>query len=95
MAILTINYETMVKSLVDGPTEEDRINNQAGVDESLDAYLEHIKETVESEGHSIDIRYNSNHGSSLQVGGGKDYNDEQHLWYIVETKVPAFWEWYN
>ena len=94
MAILTVNYETMVKSLVDGPTEEDRSNNQAGVDESLDTYLDYVRGVVEGAGHQVEVDYGQEWGPSLTVGSDVSDEDEIELRLIVEA-IPSFWVWYN
>ena len=93
MATLTVNYETLVRSLTDGPTEEDRRDFKAAVNESLDQYLEYVRGTVEGAGHEFEIDYNQEWGPCLRVGS-TSYKDESDLGRIIET-IPHFWDWYN
>ena len=94
MATLTVNYETLVRSLIDGPTEEDRREFEAAVNESLDQYLDYVRGAVEGAGHEFEIDYGQEWGPCLRVGSTISYKDEVDLERIIEN-IPHFWEWYN
>ena len=94
MATLTVNYHTLVRSLTDGPTEEDRRDFEAAVNESLDQYLDYVREVVEASGHEFEIDYGQEWGPSLTASSDVSYEDESDLDRIIET-IPHFWEWYN
>ena len=93
MATLTVYYETLVRSLIDGPTEEDRRDFEAAVNESLDKYLDYVRGAVEASGHEFEIDYEQEWGSCLRVGS-TSYKDESNLRRVLDT-IPDFWTWYN
>ena len=94
MATLTVNYETLVRSLTDGATDEDCRDFEAAVTESLGRYLDYVREVVEAYGHEFEINYGQEWGPSLTVSSDVSYEDESDLDRITET-IPHFWEWYN
>ena len=94
MATLTVHYETLVRSLTDGPTDEDRRELEAAVNESLDKYLEYVRGVVETSGHEFEIDYGQEWGPSLTVSSDVSHEDESELERIIEI-IPHFWEWYN
>ena len=94
MALMTIYYNTLVRSLTDGPTDEDRREFEAAVNESLDKYLDYVRGVVETSGHKFEIDYDQEWGPSLTVSSDDSYEDESDLDRIIET-IPHFWEWYN
>ena len=94
MATLTVNYETLVRALTDGPTDEDRRELEAAVTESLDTYLDYVRGLVEAFSHKFEIDYDQEWGPSLTVSSDVSYEDESDLDRIIET-IPHFWEWYN
>ena len=94
MATLTINYHTLVRSLINGPTDEDCRDFEAAVNESLDKYLDYVRGVVEGAGYEFEIDYDQEWGPSLTVSSDVSYEDEIDLDRITET-IPHFWEWYN
>ena len=93
MATLTVNYETLVRSLIDGPNDEDCRDFEAVVNESLDQYLEYVRGTAEGAGHEFESDYDQEWGPCLRVGS-TSYKDESNLRRVLET-IPDFWTWYN
>ena len=93
MATLTVNYETLVRSLINGPNDEDCRDFEAVVNESLGGYLGYVREVVEASGHEFEIDYDQEWGPCLRVGS-TSYKDESDLRRVLET-IPDFWTWYN
>ena len=93
MATLTVNYETLVRSLINGPNDEDCRDFEAAVNASLDKYLDYVREVVEASGHEFEIDYDQEWGPCLRVGS-TSYKDESDLRRVLDT-IPDFWTWYN
>lgn len=94
---ITIYRPTHDVSCMDIPTdsEQERLDNREIYDANIDAYFEHTRKELATEGFNLEISPTDHGGQSYTVEAETTESEERAHFLMSQGGLKDFWTWHN